>query len=152
MNGDNFFLDTNVFIYMFDSRDIVKQQRARQLVGHAIEMDGGCISYQVIQEFLNVLTKKDLGPSTRMELGILLEKYLVPLCRVHSSVALIQRTLDLQERWQYSFYDSLIIAAALQAGCTTLYSEDLQHGQKIETLIIVNPFLNSQNTTRTTPT
>lgn len=148
MSGDNFFLDTNIFVYMFDPRDLAKQRRARQLVGHAIETDAGCISYQVMQEFLNVLTKKALGPSTRTEISTLLDKYLAPLCRMHSSVALIHRALDLQERWQYSFYDSLIIAAALQAGCTTLYSEDLQHGQKIETLTIVNPFLDNQDMAR----
>ena len=54
--------------------------------------------------------------------------------------ALYQRALDLQTRYQFRFYDALIVAAALAAGCTRLYSEDLQHGQRIEGLTIVNPF------------
>ena len=54
---------------------------------------------------------------------------------------LYERGLFIKFRYQYSFYDSLIIAAALEAGCKTLYSEDMQHGQRIEQLIIKNPFL-----------
>jgi predicted nucleic acid-binding protein len=54
---------------------------------------------------------------------------------------LYQRALDIQARYRYGFYDALIIAAALEAGCIRLYSEDLQHGQRIERLTIENPFL-----------
>ena len=54
--------------------------------------------------------------------------------------ALYRRCLDVQERWKYGFYDSLIVAAALEAGCKRLLSEDLQHGQRIEGLRIENPF------------
>jgi predicted nucleic acid-binding protein len=53
---------------------------------------------------------------------------------------LYEQALDIQSRYQYSFYDSLIIAAALDGGCTRLLSEDLQHGQRIESLTIENPF------------
>jgi predicted nucleic acid-binding protein len=56
-------------------------------------------------------------------------------------IRLYQRALDIQARYHYGFYDALIIAAALDAGCTRLYSEDLQHGQRIERLTIENPFL-----------
>jgi predicted nucleic acid-binding protein len=56
------------------------------------------------------------------------------------STALYIRAVEVRTRYRYSFYDSLIIAAALEAGCTRLYSEDLQHGQRIERLTIVNPF------------
>jgi predicted nucleic acid-binding protein len=66
---------------------------------------------------------------------------LMPLCRELPSEALYLRTLGLQAARGYSFYDSLIIAAALEAGCTRLLSEDLQHGQVIEGLRIENPFL-----------
>jgi len=65
---------------------------------------------------------------------------LLPLWRIMPSQALYQSALDLHARYQFSFYDSLIIAAALAAGCTRLYSEDLQHGQRIEGLTIENPF------------
>ena len=56
------------------------------------------------------------------------------------SPTLYHRALDVKARWQFGFYDSLIVASALQAGCTTLLTEDLQAGQRIEGLTITNPF------------
>jgi predicted nucleic acid-binding protein len=70
-----------------------------------------------------------------------LDASLSPLLRIYPSVVLYRRSLNIQSRYQYSFYDSLIIAAALEAGCKTLYSEDMQHGQRIEQVTIKNPFL-----------
>ncbi len=61
--------------------------------------------------------------------------------RVMPSPALYQRGLDLQARYDFSFYDALIVAAALESGSTRLYTEDLQHGQKIEGLLVENPFV-----------
>ena len=69
-----------------------------------------------------------------------LRNVLAPLWRVQPSAALYTRTLDVQQRYRFSFYDSLIVAAALEAGCARLLSEDLQHGQLIEGLTIENPF------------
>jgi len=65
---------------------------------------------------------------------------LTPLCEAFVSVDLLKQALDVAERWRFSFYDSLIIAAALQTNCTILYSEDMQHEQKIQTITIRNPF------------
>lgn len=70
-----------------------------------------------------------------------LERVFLPLLRVHSSVALYHEALAFRSRYQLSWYDSLIVCAALHAECTTLYSEDLQHNQKFGKLRIVNPFL-----------
>jgi predicted nucleic acid-binding protein len=64
----------------------------------------------------------------------------MPLWRIMPTRALYERALDVQARYRYGLYDSLIIASALVAGCTRLYSEDLQHGQRIEGLTIENPF------------
>ena len=66
---------------------------------------------------------------------------LAPLLQVMPSTALYEQALALNARYRYSFYDSLIIAAALEAGCQRLLSEDMQHGQQIEQLRIVNPFI-----------
>lgn len=66
---------------------------------------------------------------------------LLPLLQVGASANLFRRALNLRVRWQLSFYDSLIVAAALAAGSQRLLTEDLQHGQQIETLTIENPFL-----------
>ena len=69
-----------------------------------------------------------------------LQQVLVPLWRISPSQALYDRALDLQARYRFGFYDALIIAAALDAGCTRLYSGALQDGQQIEGLTIENPF------------
>jgi predicted nucleic acid-binding protein len=90
---------------------------------------------------LNVLTRKLPTPMTTEGAKDFLQQVLVLLWRVSPSPALYERALDLQTRYRYGFYDSLIIAAALDAGCTRLYSEDLQDGQRIEGLTIKNPFV-----------
>jgi predicted nucleic acid-binding protein len=69
-----------------------------------------------------------------------LEQILAPLWRVMPSLALCRRGLDLQSRYGFSLYDALIVAAALESGCTHLYTEDFQHGQQIDGLEIQNPF------------
>ncbi|MBN1999548.1 PIN domain-containing protein [candidate division KSB1 bacterium] len=139
--NDNFFLDTNIFVYAFDDTNTVKQQKSNQLIKTALTDQVGCISYQVIQEFVNVSTRKFTVPLSIPDCRRYFEKVLMPLCRIFTSIELFHDGLDIMQRWQYSFYDSLIIAAALQAGCSNLYSEDLQHGQKIKSLVISNPFI-----------
>ena len=132
------FLDTNVLVYMFDETDEGKRQRAEQLVRRSIEMGTGCISYQVVQETLNVVTRK-LGFSTR-DARALFADVLTPLWRVFPSGELYERGLELCDRYGFSFYDSMIVASAVESGCIRLYSEDLQHGQRIKSLTIENPF------------
>ena len=134
------FFDSNIFIYMFDERDLRKWQIARSLVHDALENGSAVISFQVIQETLNVITRKLIDPVNQYDAIELLDKMLLPLWKVNPSPAFYKRGLDIKSRYQYSFYDSLIIAAALEAGCKTLYSEDLQHGQQIEQMTIKNPF------------
>ena len=134
------FFDSNIFVYMFDERDLRKWQIARSLVHEALENGSAVISFQVIQETLNVITRKLVDPVNHYDAIELLDKMLSPLWKINPSRALYKRGLDLQSRYQYSFYDSLIIAAALEAGCKTLYSEDMQHGQQIEKITIKNPF------------
>ena len=131
-------LDTNIIIYRLESNDIRKYKRAEQLIQLGLLEGRCCISRQVLQETLNVVTKKlhfDFADCKH-----LLEKTLLPLCKDLPNSQLYYRSLQVQFRYQYSFYDSLIIAAALEAGCQTLYSEDLQHMQRIENLTIFNPF------------
>lgn len=69
-----------------------------------------------------------------------LDHVLTPLLRISPSVHLYHRGLDIQDRYHFGFYDSLIIAAALEAGCTRLLTEELQDGQVIETITVTNPF------------
>jgi len=135
-----FFLDTNVLVYTFDKSSPEKRNRARQLVEEALATQKGAISYQVIQEMLNVATRKFASPLTPEQARRYLSDVLEPLCAVYASSDLFRKAINLQGRWQFGFYDSLIVAAALQAGCETLYTEDLQHQQAVESLTIVDPF------------
>ena len=141
MNGDNSpddFIDSNVFVYMFDPTDLGKRELAVRLVNRKVADKSGCISFQVVQETLNaVLRKFDI---TREQIQQLIVGTLAPLWRVDPSPALYLSALDLRERYGFSFYDSLIVSAALEAGCTRLYSEDMQHGRQINRLTIYNPF------------
>lgn len=138
MNGD--FIDTNIFIYLFDETDDRKRAIAEQLVQQALETRNACISYQVIQETLNVVTRKLPSPMSTENARRFLEQILIPLWQTMPSLALYQQGLELQARYGFSFYDALIVAAALESGCTRLYTEDLQHGQQVGELLIENPF------------
>jgi predicted nucleic acid-binding protein len=134
------FIDANVFVYLFDETDERKREIAGGIVESALQFHSASISFQVVQETLNVLTRKLPTPMTAEDAGRFLEHVLGSLWGVSPSLALYRRALDLQARYRYSFYDSLIIAAALDAGCTRLYSEDLRDGQRIEGLTVENPF------------
>ncbi len=135
------FMDSNVFVYMFDETDNRKRDTAVRLVESALHTGSASISFQVIHEILNVVTRKVATPMITGDAKRFMEEVLVPLWRVSPSVGLYNRALDIQARYRYGFYDSLIVAAALEEGCTRLYTEDLQDGQKIEGLTIENPFL-----------
>ena len=139
MNGGD-FIDSNVFVYLLDPNDAVKRRRAEDLINGAMQSGTASISFQVVQETLNVLTRKLEAVVSSADARRFLEEVLTPLWRVMPSPGLYERALDVHARYRYSFYDSLIIAAALADGCTRLYSEDLQHGQRIEGLTIENPF------------
>ena len=139
MSADD-FLDTNVLVYSVDRRFPEKQQIAVELVARSVTEATGCISYQVVQETLNVLAGRLGAPHDRLR--VLMDDVPVPLWQVNPTTSLFQSSISLQGRFGFSFYDSLIVAAALEAGCTRLYSEDLQHGQQVQRMTIVNPFLN----------
>lgn len=134
------FLDTNLFIYQLEATDRDKSPIADALIREAVEMGTACISYQVVQECLNTVLRKAEIPLDITGARAYLDHVLSPLLRVMSSTHLYQRALDIKYRYRYGFYDSLIIAAALEAGCSRLLSEDLQDGQTIESLTIENPF------------
>ena len=133
-------LDTNIFIHHLDSSGSAKHATAELLVRDALSEGNACISYQVVQECLNVVLCKAQVALPLDAARSHLDMVLAPLMEVPASTALYHRALVVQTRWRFGFYDSLIVAAALSAGCSTLLSEDLQHAQRIEGLTIVNPF------------
>jgi predicted nucleic acid-binding protein len=136
-----FFLDTNIFVYSFDPTAPAKLQKAVNLIHEGLTTQKGIISYQVVQEFFNVALKRFSQPMQPSDAEQYLRTVLYPLLSVHSSQALFAGALRLQDLSRISWYDSLIVSSALQAGCEILYSEDMQHGQYFGSLRIVNPFL-----------
>jgi len=134
------FLDTNVFVYTFDSASPAKARRATEIIRLAITSGKGMVSYQIIQEFLNVALRKFARPMTIEEAQLYLMTVFVPLLSVHSSASLYADALRISGRYLLSWYDSLVVAAAVQGKCGVLYSEDLQDGMKIGNLRVENPF------------
>jgi predicted nucleic acid-binding protein len=139
MSG-RFFLDTNVFVYTFDASAPAKASKAITLVRDAIKTRIGVISYQVVQEFFNVAMRRFESPMSAAEADQYLAATFRPLLAVHSSPALFGEALRLGSKFQLAWYDSLIVAAAIEAQCDVLYSEDLQHGQRLESVTVTNPF------------
>lgn len=127
------FIDTNVIIYALGP-----SSEKTSLAAHLFA-NNPTISTQVLSETANVALKKLALPL--LETGKLLTM-LEATCRVEIvTPGTMQRALDIADRYGFSWFDSLIVAAALEAGCDTLYTEDLQHGQVIEgKLTVTNPF------------
>ncbi|MCY4088469.1 MAG: PIN domain-containing protein [Actinomycetia bacterium] len=125
MSVDN-FLDTNVFIYLLDETDLHKHRSADRLVQQNLGEGSGCISYQVVQETINVVTRRlNATPGQARQLP---DDVLIPLWLATPLEGSTAAVSTCGGRYGFSYYDSLIAAAALDAGCKTLYSEDLQHG------------------------
>jgi predicted nucleic acid-binding protein len=133
--NDNFFIDTNILVYCYADDEPLKQQKA---LGIASNPDT-FIRTQVLTELSNTLKKKfqqdwlvieNVVSEVSNDFNVYVNK-----------PATIEWACRVADKYQYSFYDSLIIAAALSSNCKTLYSEDMQDGQVIEnSLTIVNPF------------
>jgi predicted nucleic acid-binding protein len=141
MSAARHFLDTNIFVYTFDLEAPEKAKRAENLIAEALASGAGLISYQVAQEFVAVARKPFRTPMSFEQIERYWLTTLRPLLLVHSSPGMFIRALDLARRDQLSWYDSLIVAAAIQGECEILYSEDLQHGRRFGDLVIQNPFL-----------
>src|SRR5258706_12268708 len=136
-----FFLDTNVLVYCFDETAPRKQRVAHALVREALEEHHGIISTQVIQEFFSVASRKFAKPMDAAACRVYLDTVLSPLCEIYPNLELYRQTISVREETGYTFYDALIVAAALEAGCKTIYSEDWQHNGKLHGLEFKNPFL-----------
>lgn len=129
------FLDTNLLIYAHTNVDVRKQQIIQSIIAD----ENTVISTQVLKEVASVLFRKFKFPWPVIG-GVLQEMELNNEVHNNSPVT-IQSACQIADRYRFSFYDSLIIAAASESGCAILFSEDVQHGQVVEqSLIIKNPF------------
>ena len=134
------FIDTNVIIYLFDETAPEKRTTAEEIIYGALESKEACLSFQVVQETLNVLTGKIAAAVTPEDARIFFLTVLSPLWKVMPTQKIYLRTLEIQNRYGYGFYDSLILSEAIEGGCERVLSEDLQDGQQVESVRIVNPF------------
>lgn len=134
------FVDTNVFIYALDQADVKKQEAARLWRTALWKNRRGRTSFQVLQEFYVKVSQKwpDTRSAVRSEIRDLL---------AWEPVAIDEEVLEqgwkVQDRFQLSFWDALIVAAAKAASCKYLLTEDLQANQDMDGLLVVNPFLRS---------
>lgn len=136
-----FFLDTNLLIYAIDSSDARKQAIAQTWLANAHESGEGVVSYQVVQEWFHVVLRKAAAPLSADEAGAIYRRLIEPLWRIQSSREVLDLALDLHGRHSISWWDALIVSAAIKGGCGRLLSEDLQHGRKFGNVEVVNPFL-----------
>ena len=131
------FFDTNILVYTIDKKDVNKHNESRELVKRVSSDHLPVISTQVLQEFYHAITSK-------MKVDKIVAKNVLHSYRnmeiVAADLTLIEQAVDISVLFQLSFWDSLIVAAAEQANCSVIFTEDLNDGQKIRGMRIVNPF------------
>ena len=142
--GVNFFVDTNILVYVRDSSEIKKQPVAKQWLEYLWKHECGKISAQVLNEYYVTVTQK-LKPGLSKEQARADLRALAVWRPLDVSSTLIEAAWDTQDKYGYSWWDSLVITSALFLDCTYLLSEDMQHEQKIANLTIINPFVVSRD-------
>jgi predicted nucleic acid-binding protein len=136
------FVDTNILLYAYDFEAGVKHKIAADVLRELWRNDSGALSTQVLQEFYVNVTAKISKPISPAQARTIISRYRVwPL--EENNADSILRASEIQEHFRLSFWDALIIAAAIKAGAKTLLSEDLNAGQVIEGVKIVNPLLSA---------
>jgi predicted nucleic acid-binding protein len=132
------FVDSNVLLYAVDDADLNKQQAAREWRSQLWRSRRGRVSFQVLSEFyVNAVRKL---PSAREQARAEVRD-LLAWNPVVAEEALLERGWKIQDRYRLSYWDALIVAAAKAASCRYLLTEDLQAGQALEGIEVVNPFL-----------
>jgi predicted nucleic acid-binding protein len=131
------FFDTNILLYSIDPTDKKKQGKSRELLEKAEEEGTGVLSTQVLQEYYNISTRK-------FKVDPLVAKDTLAAFDAHEIVvispALIHGAIECQVVSRISFWDALIVVAAEAGQCSTIYTEDLNSGQKIRGMKVENPF------------
>lgn len=132
------FVDTNILVYAHDVGAGVKHERAMALVAALWQSGEGAVSTQILQEFFVNVTRKCAHPPTAIEAQSWVADYLQWQVVVNDGAAILE-AIDLQTRYQLSFWDALVVQAAHAAGAELLYSEDLNHGQLYGSVRVENP-------------
>lgn len=132
------FFDSNILIYVVDDRDLTKQNKAIEIITKSIDSENGIISTQSLQEFYNVTTRKlRCTPEKAKEYA---KNFASSFDVQQISPDMIYNAIDISIANKISFWDSLIVSAAQDSGCVIIYSEDLNDGQIINGVKILNPF------------
>ncbi|MCF6193295.1 MAG: PIN domain-containing protein [Kangiellaceae bacterium] len=139
MNG-KIFVDTNIFVYSRDSSEIEKQPKAQKWLEFLWKTENGRLSAQVMNEYYVTVTQK-LKPGLSKQQARSDLKALSVWQPLNISSTLIEASWNTQDKYQYSWWDSLIVTSALFLDCTYLLSEDMQHEHQIGELTIINPFV-----------
>lgn len=133
------FFDTNVLLYMYDDDEPQKKVRAIEVFERAVEDNLAVFSTQVLQEFYVNATRRLAVPLSPERAAARVRDFArLPLVRVDE--AMIIAAIERHRRMSFSFWDALVIEAALKVNSGRLLTEDLQHGQQIEELVVENPF------------
>ncbi|MEJ2054568.1 MAG: PIN domain-containing protein [Calditrichaceae bacterium] len=137
--SDKFFIDTNIIVYANDASSVLKNQIAKNIILSGIHNDNIVISAQVLSEFYVTVTRK-IKKTLKPEIALQEIELLRSVEIIEIDYDLIIQAIELSLKFQLSYWDSLIIATALNSKCSILYTEDLSHNQIIEGLRIVDPF------------
>ena len=132
------FLDTNILVYAVTSDVSQRPKRKRAL--EIIQTEDFAVSTQVLQEFYVIVTRKLSRPLTPGQALEWIEELAVFPC-VATEVSLVKIAIEISVRYQTSYWDAAILAAAESMGAPRLYSEDLNHGQRYGSVEVVNPFM-----------
>ena len=133
------FIDTNILVYAFDADAGIKFEKAQSILKDCWNNQSGLLSTQVLQEFYVTVTKKLTSKVDKQSARNIVQVYKAWSASPIMPEDIIEAS-EFEEQNKLSFWDSLIITIAQKAGAETLYSEDMQHGQKFGGLTIVNPF------------
>ena len=133
------FVDTNVLVYAYDRGAGPKHERALSLVEELWKEGNGILSTQVLQEFYVNVRRKAKKPVSIEQARALIADYLSWDPIVNDGATLLE-AIDVEQRYQLSFWDSLIVVAAQKGGASVLFSEDFNHGQKFGPVVVQNPF------------
>jgi predicted nucleic acid-binding protein len=138
--SDRVFVDTNILIYAYDRMAAEKRDKALDVIKRLWNQGNGVLSTQVLQEFYVNVTKKITHPLSKVKARSIIETYLVWRIEMIRPEHVLLAS-EIQERHQLSFWDAMIVISAIQSGAKMIFTEDLNHGQLIEGVIIENPLL-----------
>ena len=137
---DRTFVDTNILVYAHDLDAGKKHGLAKQVVTELWENRLGVLSTQVIQEFYVTLTRKIPAPLKKSTVIRIIKSFLNWEIVINDAPIILQ-ACEIEETYNLSFWDALIVSAAYSRNVTTILTEDLNHGQRVECILIVNPFM-----------